>query len=77
MGIVREYAGKRPTLGSRVYLAETAAVIGDVVLGDEIDFLVDGGRTPGGEPSTLIDTTVDPPRVLRAGAFPWPPESET
>ena len=36
MGIVREYAGKRPTLGSRVYLAETAAVIGDVVLGDDV-----------------------------------------
>ena len=36
MGIVKEYAGKRPTLGSRVYLAETAAVIGDVVLGDDV-----------------------------------------
>ena len=36
MGIVREYAGKRPALGSRVYLAETAAVIGDVVLGDDV-----------------------------------------
>jgi len=36
MGIVREYAGKRPALGARVYLAETAAVIGDVVLGDDV-----------------------------------------
>ena len=36
MGIVREYGGKRPTLGQRVYLAETAAVIGDVVLGDDV-----------------------------------------
>lgn len=40
----------------------------------EVDVLVDGGRTPGGPPSTLLDATVDPPRVLRAGAFPWPPE---
>jgi L-threonylcarbamoyladenylate synthase len=38
----------------------------------EVDVLVDGGRTPGGLPSTLLDATVDPPRVLRAGAFPWP-----
>jgi L-threonylcarbamoyladenylate synthase len=38
-----------------------------------IDFLVDGGRTPGGRPSTLVDATVDPPAVLRAGAYPWPP----
>ena len=36
MGIVREYGGKRQTLGERVYLAETAAVIGDVVLGDDV-----------------------------------------
>jgi carbonic anhydrase/acetyltransferase-like protein (isoleucine patch superfamily) len=36
MGIVREYGGKRPSLGERVYLAETAAVIGDVVLGDDV-----------------------------------------
>jgi carbonic anhydrase/acetyltransferase-like protein (isoleucine patch superfamily) len=36
MGIVREYAGKIPELGQRVYLAETAAVIGDVVLGDDV-----------------------------------------
>src|SRR5438132_1596417 len=36
MGTVREYAGKAPILGERVYLAETAAVIGDVVLGDDV-----------------------------------------
>jgi tRNA threonylcarbamoyl adenosine modification protein (Sua5/YciO/YrdC/YwlC family) len=42
------------------------------VFGGEIDVLVDGGFTPGGLPSTLVDATVDPPRLLRAGAFPWP-----
>ena len=36
MGLVREFAGKAPRLGARVYLAETAAVIGDVVLGDDV-----------------------------------------
>ena len=44
------------------------------IFGDEIDVLVDGGFTPGGLPSTLVDATVDPPRLLRAGAFPWPEE---
>jgi L-threonylcarbamoyladenylate synthase len=39
----------------------------------EVDVLVDGGRTPGGAPSTLLDATADPPRVLREGAFAWPP----
>ena len=37
-----------------------------------IDLLVDGGRTPGGKPSTLLDATVDPPVVIRPGAYPWP-----
>jgi L-threonylcarbamoyladenylate synthase len=36
-----------------------------------IDFLVDGGPAPGGTPSTIVDATVEPPRVLRAGAFAW------
>jgi L-threonylcarbamoyladenylate synthase len=37
-----------------------------------IDILIDGGVTPGGKPSTLLDATVEPPAVLRPGAFPWP-----
>jgi gamma-carbonic anhydrase len=36
MGLIKEYGGKRPVLGERVYLADTAAVIGDVVLGDDV-----------------------------------------
>jgi L-threonylcarbamoyladenylate synthase len=45
----------------------------EAILGDEIDVIVDGGTTPGGVASTLLDATVDPPRVLREGAFRWPP----
>jgi carbonic anhydrase/acetyltransferase-like protein (isoleucine patch superfamily) len=33
--MIRGYAGKRPVLGAGVFVAETAAVIGDVVIGDE------------------------------------------
>jgi len=36
MGLIKSYGGKTPHLGERVYLAETAAVIGDVVLGDDV-----------------------------------------
>jgi L-threonylcarbamoyladenylate synthase len=32
--------------------------------------LVDGGRTPGGKGSTIVDVTVFPVRVLREGAIP-------
>lgn len=40
--------------------------------GDEIDLLIEGGKTPGGAPSTILDATQNPARVLRAGAFAWP-----
>jgi L-threonylcarbamoyladenylate synthase len=33
-----------------------------------IELILDAGPTPGGEPSTVLDVTVDPPRVLRQGA---------
>jgi L-threonylcarbamoyladenylate synthase len=44
----------------------------DVVrdFGDAIEFVIDGGATPGAAPSTVLDVTVDPPRVIRAGAVP-------
>lgn len=41
-------------------------------VGVHLDLLLDGGPTPGGAPSTIVDATEDPPRVLRPGAFRWP-----
>ena len=38
------------------------------VLGDAVDLIIDGGRCRGDRPSTVIDCTRDPPRILRAGA---------
>jgi L-threonylcarbamoyladenylate synthase len=37
------------------------------VFGGEIDLILDGGPTPGGLPSTVLDLTVEPPRLVRAG----------
>lgn len=39
-------------------------------LGGRIAAIVDGGPCPGGVPSTILDCTTDPPRILRAGAVP-------
>ncbi|MBI3468774.1 MAG: threonylcarbamoyl-AMP synthase [Planctomycetes bacterium] len=36
-------------------------------LGGRIELLLDGGPTPGGLESTVLDLTVDPPRLLRPG----------
>jgi L-threonylcarbamoyladenylate synthase len=35
------------------------------------DLVLDGGRTAGGAPSTLVDLTGASPRVLRSGACSW------
>ena len=39
-------------------------------LGDAVDCIVDGGPAHGGPPSTIVDCTVDPVRILRVGAIP-------
>jgi L-threonylcarbamoyladenylate synthase len=36
----------------------------------KVEIIVDGGPTPGGLPSTIVDLTAAPPRLLRAGAVP-------
>jgi L-threonylcarbamoyladenylate synthase len=33
-----------------------------------LELVLDGGATAGGPPSTVLDVTVEPPRVVRAGA---------
>jgi L-threonylcarbamoyladenylate synthase len=42
----------------------------EAALGQHLDLIVDGGRSPGGVPSTVVDCTGPEPRVLRAGAIP-------
>jgi L-threonylcarbamoyladenylate synthase len=37
-------------------------------LGEAVDLVIDGGHCPG-TPSTVVDCTVEPPRVLREGAI--------
>ena len=35
-----------------------------------VDHVLDGGRTPGGQPSTIVEVTGDAVRVLREGVIP-------
>ena len=48
--------------------ATTAAAVRET-LGAAVDAVVDGGTTPGGPPSTLLDLTTPRPRILRSGAI--------
>jgi L-threonylcarbamoyladenylate synthase len=36
----------------------------------KLDGVIDGGHTPGGKGSTIVDVTVCPPKVLREGMIP-------
>ncbi|TAK01114.1 MAG: Sua5/YciO/YrdC/YwlC family protein [Chloroflexota bacterium] len=38
-------------------------------LGEGVDLVLDGGRTAGSRPSTVVDMTTDPPSVLRVGVI--------
>jgi len=38
-------------------------------IGDGADLILDGGRTPGGMPSTVIDVSEEPPQIIRRGAL--------
>jgi len=42
----------------------------DPMIARGVDLVVDGGATPGGRPSTLLDLTGERPRIVRAGAVP-------
>ena len=44
---------------------------GDVLdqIGGRLDGVIDGGLTAGGQGSTILDVTCDPPRILRHGAI--------
>jgi len=39
-------------------------------LGDRVDAIIDGGQTPGGLGSTIVDVTIDPPIIIRKGVLP-------
>ncbi|HEY5594963.1 MAG TPA: L-threonylcarbamoyladenylate synthase [Nitrospiria bacterium] len=50
--------------------AVTAAAV-ETALGPRIDLILDGGTTPGGLGSTVVDATFHPPRLIREGRIPY------
>ena len=40
------------------------------MLGRHVALILDGGPTRGGQASTVLDLTVDPPRLVRSGTVP-------
>ena len=50
--------------------AATDADAAQDMLGDSVEVLLDGGTSPGGEASTIVDVTGETGRLLRLGAIP-------
>ncbi len=48
----------------------TAKEVFDQLKG-RVDLILDGGETPGGQPSTVVDCTAPAPSVLREGPISW------
>lgn len=68
----------RPLLSTSVNRADEPALwrVRDIVaeFGAGVDLVLDGGDLPDALPSTIVDATVRPCRILRQGAFRVPPE---
>jgi len=48
----------------------TTAAEAAAALGGQVAMILDGGQSPMGVASTVLDLTADPPRILRQGAIP-------
>jgi L-threonylcarbamoyladenylate synthase len=62
--------GALPTTSANLSGAPDPVTAADVAatIGDRIDLILDGGPSPGGVASTVVDCTVMPVRILRVGA---------
>ncbi len=64
--------GPIPTTSANVSGVPEARDAAEIVdqLGDAVALVLDGGPAHGGPASTVVDCTVEPPRILRIGAIP-------
>ena len=61
-----------PSANPSTRLSPTTGRHVERLLGDAVDLIIDAGATPVGIESTIVDLTVDPPRLLRPGTISVP-----
>jgi L-threonylcarbamoyladenylate synthase len=71
-GLARKVAGAIVATSANRSGQAAPATAGEVAaaLGEEVALILDGGPTRGGAASTVIDLTIEPPRLIRSGAIP-------
>lgn len=62
-----ERTGPLAVVGAIADTPTPEAAFGDEIA-DQLAVIIEGGRLPGGPASTVVDTSVEPPVLLRAGA---------
>ncbi|MGQ9667374.1 MAG: L-threonylcarbamoyladenylate synthase [Anaerolineae bacterium] len=69
--LIRRLGAPLATTSANISGAESPSTAQEVLaqLGRRVDLILDGGPTPGPIPSTIVDFTQTPPRLLRAGAL--------
>lgn len=70
LALVREAGPVTSTSANPSGLPPATGAAEVVSFGLALDAVLDGGKTPGGLPSTLVDLTVWPPACLREGVVP-------
>jgi L-threonylcarbamoyladenylate synthase len=54
---------------SGLIAARTAQEVAEYLIDPAPDYILDGGPSPGGPPSSIVDVTVNPPAIIREGAI--------
>lgn len=66
LGAITSTSANRPGEPAASSAVEVAATLGG--LGVEDVWILDGGELPASDPSTIVDCSTTPPRIIRAGA---------
>jgi L-threonylcarbamoyladenylate synthase len=65
---------ENPIIGTSANISEQPAALtaeeAEQQLGAKIDYIINGGRCPGGKESTVVDVTRESPIVMRQGIIP-------
>jgi L-threonylcarbamoyladenylate synthase len=71
LGLISSCGGALATTSANLSGLPDAITVEKVVeyLGSSVEVIVDGGRSPGGVPSTVVNCSSDPPTILRKGAI--------
>ncbi len=71
--LTKAFAGPITSTSANISGSQSPATAGDVLsqLDGMIDLIIDGGKTPGQMPSTIIDVTFSPARLVREGVIPF------